>query len=441
MRSRLGSGFEHQPRARVAIGPRARIRGTFPCDPARWAKWVAALVAGWLALVGAPAVARAQVTNSTTSSLGTLSSPKGSISMIPSAQGVERDRPYYSPARPWWINYEDCVLGDAFTFTLTSHVAGDQLEIWAGSENCATNRSDQDHGQCWILASQALQDDTVEVRVPVRNIIARRVGNDTPPVGLTNAVCDDSTDPSGEALTLYFMVVESGQGKEYFAWDGGKSGVGFDVVGPSPPKTISVGVGERQLAIDLDDIPTDNQRERYQAFCVPAYTTRASLGLDGDAGTATTGGASDAGDGGLDAGASGAGALDGGSGDPNAAPAQCPTDLLVVGERAPAGFACGEANRTSTKVLTGLLTNNTTYAVAVAGQDDLGNAGVISQIQCGKPIPLADFYELYSRGGGVGGGGYCNLSPGQRQTAGALGVATLALALAGLRWRRTRGRA
>jgi hypothetical protein len=436
MRARVGLGVDDQPRAHAAVGASG-----WPPRASRSVRCIVAVVAAWLALAAAPGGAVAQTTSS---SLGTLSSPNNAIRMNPNAQGVDRDRPYYTPTQPWWINFEDCRLNDYFTFTLSSQVAGDQLEIWAGSENCAANRSDQDHGQCWIVASQALQDQTVEVRVPVRNIIARRVGVDVPPVGLTADVCDDSNDPSGEALSLYFMVVESGQGDEYFAWDGGTGGFGFDVVGPTPPGSISVGIGESQLAISLDDIPTDNQRERYEAFCVPAFTTRASLGLDAGTSSGSTGGttptSADAGDGGLDAGSEGA--LDAGSGaDPDAAPAACPTDLLRVGERPPPEFSCGEGNRTSTRVLTSRLANNTNYAVAVAGQDDLGNVGVISQIQCGRPVPLADFFELYGRAGGLGGGGYCNLSPGQQRTAGALGMATLALALAGLGWRRSRGRA
>jgi hypothetical protein len=397
---------------------------------------------GLLALVAAPRRAAAQTTSTQNSSLTTLSSPNRAISMNPNAGGVDRIREYYTPTRPWWINYNDCYEdnGDEFIFTLTSNTSGDQLEIWAGSENCAANRSDQDHGQCWIVASQALQDDTVEIRVPVRNIIARRVGVDVPPVGLTRDVCDDNTDPSGEALTLYFMVVDSGRGDEYFAWDGGTGGFGFDVVGPSPPGRISVGVGESQLAIALDDIPTDTQRERYEAFCVPEGTTLESLGLGADAGSSTKGGTAseaDAGDAGLDAGSSGS---DAGT-DPDGAPTECFTDLLRAGGRPPPEFSCGESSRTSTTLRTSRLANNVNYAVAVAGQDDLGNAGVISQIQCGRPIPLADFYEEYSRAGGLGGGGFCNLSPGQQSAAGAIGLATLGLALAGLGWRRKKGRA
>lgn len=428
MRARAGSGVSEKPPARAAA--------QLPC-----AAFLFAIVLGLIALSGSAA---AQTTNN---ALTRLSSPNNLISMVPNAQGVERDRDYFTPTRPWWINYEDCVENDYFTFTLSTELAaGNQLEIWAGSENCANNRSAQDRGQCWILASQALQDQTVEVRVPVRNIVARRLGNDFPPQGLTEDVCDDSTDPSGEALTLYFMVVESGQGAEYFAWDGGEGGVGFDVVGPSPPGRISVGVGESQLAIELDNIPTDNQRERYEAFCVPEGATAPGVdaGVDTptavDAGSTVAPGAGGVTDAGLDAGNPPIDGVDAG-GDTGAAPAACFTELLRVGQRPPSGYSCGESGGISTRLRTSRLINNTNYAVAVAGQDDLGNAGVISEIQCGRPIFLTDFYEMYSRDGGPGGGGFCSLTPGQQRAAGALGAVTLALALAGLGWRRTRGRA
>jgi hypothetical protein len=392
-----------------------------------------AVAVGLFALAAAP---RGAVAQTTSTSVGTLSSPNNAIRMIPSQQGVDRVRDYYTPTRPWWINYEDCLANDRFIFTLTSTVSGDTLEIWAGSENCATNRSQTDMGQCWILAAETLTTDTIEVNVPVRNILARRLNTVLPPVNVSADVCDDSTDATGEELTLYFMVVNSGQGDEYFAWDGSPGGVGFDVVGPEPPGSISVGVGESQLAIRLDDVPTDPQRERYEAFCVPAGTTLESLGLGPDAGTGSTSGdppsAADAGDGDGDAGS---------GDDSDGAPAACFTDVLRRGRRPLPQFSCGEANAVSQTVRTGRLANNVNYAVAVSGQDSLGNAGPVSQIQCGRPIPLNDFWELYSGRGGSGGGGYCNLSPGQQRAVGALGATTLVLAMAGLGWRRRKGRA
>jgi MYXO-CTERM domain-containing protein len=94
---------------------------------------------------------------------------------------------------------------------------------------------------------------------------------------------------------------------------------------------------------------------------------------------------------------------------------------------------------TSTTLRTSTLRNDVTYAVAIAAQDGLGNAGVASDIQCGTPTELEDFFELYSRYGGPGGGGFCSVSPGTgggRSGAGA-SAAVLALLL-GLALRRRR---
>jgi hypothetical protein len=400
-----------------------------------------------LALVGARS-ARAQSNTSTnTSSITPLRSPNGVITLIPNSQGIERVREYYTPTRPWWISYDDCIAGDVFTFSLSATVSGDTLEVWAGTENCATNRSNGlDRGQCWIVAAETLDDDNVKIEVPVRNVLARRLTTTLPPTNVGSEVCDDSTDVNGEAISWYFMIVEGGQASEYIAWNGNPGGTGFDVVGPRPPGSIRVGVGERQLAIKLDDVTTDTTRERYEAFCVPEGTTWDSLGMDGGAPPVTPGGDVstvdvDAGDAGF-AGVGGAGAstVDAGT-DTDAAPAACFTELLRKGTRPPPEqFSCGTANAVSSTLRTSRLPNNVNFAVAVSGQDDLGNAGIVSDVRCGTPIPLDDFYELYSRAGGSGGGGFCSFSP-QRRTGGVATLGVGLLILVGLSYRRCRGRA
>ena len=47
-------------------------------------------------------------------------------------------------------------------------------------------------------------------------------------------------------------------------------------------------------------------------------------------------------------------------------------------------------------------------------RDDIGNTGDLSDIECGTPILMDDFFEVYSRNGGPGGGGgLCSVAPGQ----------------------------
>lgn len=373
-----------------------------------------------------------------TSTLATITSPNGSIVLNPQARGIDRAREYYSAARPWWISYEDCLASDVFTFNLTIRDTTNPLEIWAGTENCATNRSRTDRGQCWIVASQPQLSDTIAIDVPVRNILLRRLQTtNPPPEGLSREVCDNSTDPSGEALTFYIMLVDGGQANEYIAWDGGTGGTGFDVVGPDPPGSVDVGIGESQLAIDINGVDEDSDRESFEAFCVPAGTTWSSLGLENPDAVETPAGGADAGllDAGLalDAGQTVTTEIDGG-----AAPSACFTEVLRSGRRALPQFGCGTVRETSSSLRTSRLVNDTQYAVAVSARDNLGNAGVVSTIECGRPTQLDDFFELYSRADGKGGGGFCSVAPGAPQNA-PRGLAVLFVALAGLALRRKKG--
>jgi hypothetical protein len=65
----------------------------------------------------------------------------------------------------------------------------------------------------------------------------------------------------------------------------------------------------------------------------------------------------------------------------------------------------------------------------------VGNAGVLSQLLCGTPTELDDFYELYSLNGGRGGGGFCSLPLAPRAPSHVALMALGGLALV-LRWRR-----
>jgi hypothetical protein len=159
-------------------------------------------------------------------------------------------------------------------------------------------------------------------------------------------------------------------------------------------------MGENQLSIRVGDLDTDPDRERFSAYCVPT-----TLGDDG----------------------------------------ACLASGLVQGGDAPLDYYCGQANETSgtiraDDVLGEPLVNDQPYAVAVAGEDVLGNPGKLSQVACGTPTELDDFYEVYTEAGGEGGGGFCSVTGAtSRSTPAALGV--LGVALAALRLRRGRRRA
>jgi hypothetical protein len=301
----------------------------------------------------------------------------------------------------------------------------DPIEIWVGTDNCVDRRNSEDLGQCWIVAKDASGNDRPVIDVPVRNVVARRRGTSDPPSGLPESVCDESDDRSGEQLTFYFMVVDGGQAVTSTTWNASDTGgTGFDTLGPQPPTSIDVGVGERQLSIGVDNTREDTDLRRFEAFCVPAGTpgpppvvpAQTTMTL-GDGGTSTTN-----------------------SGASNPAPEECFTPILAGGARPPSGFSCGVVSKDARIIQTGQLDNLQAYAVGVAGQDLMGNAGVVSDIQCGTPIPLNDFFEMYNESGGPGGGGFCNLSPSSNGGSGQP-VAWLGLLFGGLLWRRMRSRA
>jgi hypothetical protein len=95
---------------------------------------------------------------------------------------------------------------------------------------------------------------------------------------------------------------------------------------------------------------------------------------------------------------------------------------------------------TSTYTVTGLV-NGVMYTAVVAAVDALGNVGLPSTQACKQPKPVNDFWKIYRGDGGGAGGGFCAL-----EAVGAPAGSTVALmgagalALAGVRRRRSKRR-
>jgi len=330
----------------------------------------------------------------------------------------------YRSTRPWWISYEDCIANDVLVFPITVSSTSHRLEVWAGTDNCADKRGNTtDHGQCWLVGSQEQLTRTFDVRVPVRNVVAQRFNSTTVPSNLTEDVCEGSTDTDGTQVTFYFLIEDGGKSVSSVTWTGSTQGTGFDLVGPDPPTGISIGMGERQLSISIGDITANDELQRLGLYCAKQGDgVESDTGdfISADAGTATT----------------------------TPAPQECFTPLLVGGKRPLFGLAqelgidlsCGQASKTSGTIRTKTLDNDTTYAVGVAGEDLLGNPGVLSEIQCGTPRELKDFFELYKENGGRGGGGFCSFSPGVSRSAPGAGL-LFGILFAALRVRRWKSRA
>ncbi|MBI3203661.1 MAG: hypothetical protein HYZ29_19135 [Myxococcales bacterium] len=397
-------------------------------------RWTAALVGWALSAVALPAVAQ---------------------SVTVSAQSLERKLGFRSSDQePTWVSYSDCTGGDELSFetTLVSAV-GLSLEVWVGSSADCTPYEARlgSSPTCWQVYKTNPQATTQNVKIRAQDIIAQNKSTDGswgPGTG-TAADCDVSGAASeGQQITLYFMLVDgTGQTKG----TGTNYQTKFDVVGPPAPEGVSAGIGEELLVVSWD-ASTASDLIGYRVYCdpkpgagAPASSPMADSGAAGSGGAA--GASSDAGsdaasdsgsdaasDSGSDAasaGTGGTGGTDGGSGGNPA----CPSAALTPGLRPDSTYQCGSVTgKLETSANAGDLTNGVKYAVAVAGVDRVGNSGPLSSVACGSPQPVDDFFELYRRAGGKGGGGFCALGaePSQAGLA-ALGLALLAL---GLRRRR-----
>ena len=176
---------------------------------------------------------------------------------------------HYRDARRWWINYDECLADEYFDFPIAVSNPKNRFEVWAGNgEDCGQKRSLQDMGQCWIVYSNDRPTDNFTASIPVRNIVAHIEDTVDVPMGVGQDVCEQSTDSDGLSVKLYFFISDGGTivGTEKI-WDPTNlGGLGFDLVGPEPPGNITLGMGENQLSVNLDNVQDEPDRERFAAF-------------------------------------------------------------------------------------------------------------------------------------------------------------------------------
>ncbi len=95
----------------------------------------------------------------------------------------------------------------------------------------------------------------------------------------------------------------------------------------------------------------------------------------------------------------------------------------------PSGYLCGTGSVSSTQINVLGLKNGVYYNVAVAATDALGNVGPLSNVPCGEPVPVNDFWKLYYEAGGRAGGAFCSAegvgTPAGSGAVGALMVASM----------------
>jgi len=363
---------------------------------------------------------------------------------------------------PTWINYNDCVKDDILTFqaTLSGTFSSYSLEVWVGSgTDCTTYEARLGNAPtCWQVYSTNPQNQTTSISLRAQDIIAQNKSTDSTwgADSGTAADCDEAGGATeGQAVTLYFLLVD---GTGNAQGTGSTYDTKYDLIGPSAPTNLSAGVGENLLVVEWTG-STASDRTGYRVYCDPkpgavspasspmaggaagtsgaagaggiagAGGTAGSTSLGGTAGSTASGGTAGAGGA---AGASGSAGSGGLGGNPN-----CPSTALVVGERPDSAYLCGSVSGKFTdKASAKGLVNGVTYAVAVAAYDAVGNSGPLSEVACGSPQVVDDFFELYRRAGGKGGGGYCAIA--QEPAPGALFALLAALGAFGLRrWRRS----
>jgi hypothetical protein len=345
------------------------------------------------------------------------------------------------------ISFADCIANDQLTFQVSmSNVPGGQLEVWVGgsSVDCAavTSRNNADR-LCWLVHTRPAANATfIPIVLSAQAIISDNRASTNVVVG-TEQDCRESTFGStgAQKLTLHFLVIDSAGTPQS---NDAVVTIDADVIGPPPPASVKAGIGEERLIISYDQ-GADTDRIGHRFYCAPSQTTtmQGDGGFDLDAGTSdgstdpdtgTGGTPNDAGnmDGALGAGGAGGGtATDAGSGGNS----NCPTPALSAGQRPDERFRCGSVGPNSEQGEATGLQNDVLYAVAVAGRDKFENPGPLSAVVCGTPKEVNDFFEVYRRAGGEGGGGFCAVG-----AAPAYGAGFLLIAAGFARWVRRRRR-
>jgi hypothetical protein len=353
-----------------------------------------------------------------------------------------------------WVSYADCIGDIELTFptTVTGAALTDNLEIWVSNGALCSDSESRggDATDCKRIYGVPLSEDaTPDIVLKASEIAA----------GLPDVTgCEDATPTtSPRTADLWFMVMHGGDVEidpaDYVVWSETK----VDLLGPKPPTDITVAAGEEQLVVTTD-VPGDKaDAKSYQVFCDlnggggvgvggagGGTTTTTAATTSSTAATTGAGGAGGAGVGGA-GGAGGAGAVTAGGGSSTEDPS-CTSPVLEAGERPDAGNACGEPSEDGTAyaTLVGLdptapLVNGTSYVIGVAGVDDLGNVGELSELYCATPVPVDDFFETYRSAGGKGGGGFCAFARGSLRDALAM-LVPLGLLGAGAVARRRRRR-
>ncbi len=384
------------------------------------------------------------------------------------------------------ISRSDCESDETFSVPFTTEdVSGvATIDVWlAGNEglDCAAieARDGDEENDCTLVTSvDAEQSGSVVI---TSSQLANAVPNVGPNAGL--ASCQEQGNPSGAPhnVTLFFLMTRTAgsdiPGEDVATWS-----TVIDLVGPAPPTELEAKSGEE--SVKLEFTASTGEVKGYFVYCAPPEGggTTTGAGMGGMGGGVTTGGGMGGAGGGVGGGGVGGGmggdggaggmmttvvtatvgsttsgtttgattsATTGGGGEGGGSGVSgCESSVLQAGLTPPGPeFRCapssGNVPLTATNGLTVQeLVNGEIIGMAVAAVDDLGNPGVLSEVVCGEPRPVDDFWDQYRAAGGKGGGGFCSAAAYGPGAAGSIALGALALAAAGgLALRRRRKRA
>lgn len=222
-------------------------------------RWSTCLAAGIVAFLLAPQTALAQ-----------------SIELNPA--NVRRSGGFRDQSQnPTWISRADCVAGDnlIFPLVLAGFPVGYSMQVWVGESGAQCNDINNRTGttaKCWKVSDfTPTSTTTPEISIPVRDIIARKIGSNTSTGSESD--CDNSSFSSNDTpqpLDLYFLPIQ-----------GNTTGTGViystkvDLLGPAAPAGVKVGVGEGLLVLEWSQV-TSGDITGYQFFCDPPPGSDAS---------------------------------------------------------------------------------------------------------------------------------------------------------------------
>jgi MYXO-CTERM domain-containing protein len=347
---------------------------------------------------------------------------------------IERSAEHHT-IRPFDISRQDCESDETFTFTfaVTPEGNGDVFQVWItdGNVDCSLQDNRDQDGQCTQIGDGEPRDKMESFDLV---LATSDIANAVPEI---NGCVDPGASSNGRSLFVYFLLVSGSSDAA-----AGNSAVWetvVDLVGPAPPTNLTAGVGDETFLVVSFDSSTSTDIAGYNAYCSTALSASGAGGAtasSSSSASSSTSGAGGAGGAGGVAASSSSSSSAGSAGGSGAA-ADCAAADFAAGDDPPTALLCGSTQQQSTSV-DATVPTGVISVVAVAGFDDLGNVGPLSELSCGEPEPTDDFFDIYKGSGGPGGGGYCNCTvvgaPDVARHAAWLGLA----ALVALGWRRRR---